>query len=178
MLIQLSLAEAKRQREKGPSHGPTDPKSTTSPLSSPELSPEPVLGKRKTRGSGAGNVSLDTAESSAISSSSSARFSNSRTIKQQLVEEIRVLEKQLASQPQLTVAEPKLLEWTNEIVRDGIRMRRQDMNESVREYWDLKTELAADEEQLRVEAKLLEDAQMNLGLAIAQQRLKQIIPVK
>ncbi|KAJ7815971.1 hypothetical protein B0H14DRAFT_3475737 [Mycena olivaceomarginata] len=89
-----------------------------------------------------------------------------------LKEEICVLEKQLECAAQLVVAvEPKQFsEWMEKVVSDGIATARNKMDPKVREYWDLRTELAAGEEQLCKEETLLEDVQVALGLAISEHK--------
>ncbi|KAJ6514249.1 hypothetical protein C8R47DRAFT_1064018 [Mycena vitilis] len=53
---------------------------------------------------------------------------------------------------------------------DGIKTSRDEMDPSVREYWDLTAELTADEVERLEEESMLEDAQILLGVAISEHK--------
>ncbi|KAJ7983157.1 hypothetical protein DFH06DRAFT_716311 [Mycena polygramma] len=142
---------------------------STSPLSAPtdsrESSPLPVLGKRKVRGPD--KQGADGKRYKALLRSSIQRLQDEND---ELAEEIGILEKFFDS-PQLSVAEPKQFsEWVEKVVADGIKMSRNEMDPSVREYWDLTAELTADEVERLKEESMLEDAQILLGLAISEHK--------
>ncbi|KAJ6506386.1 hypothetical protein C8R47DRAFT_1241760 [Mycena vitilis] len=142
---------------------------STSPLSAPtdsrESSPLPLLGKRKVRGSE--KQGIDGKRYKALLRSSIQRLEDEND---ELAEEIGILEKFFDS-PQLSVAEPKQFsEWVEKIVADGIKTSRDEMDPSVREYWDLTAELTADEVERLKEESMLEDAQILLGVAISEHK--------
>ncbi|KAJ7740554.1 hypothetical protein B0H16DRAFT_1566767 [Mycena metata] len=154
-----------------------------SPLSFPSESREssPLIGKRKTRGQGAAEASESRPTAAFVEGERYKAVLRSLTQrlkaeKNEIVEDVRALEEYLASNPSPPLDIPESKEfsaWIEKVLTRGIEGYRHELDPGVREYRDLKAELAVVEAQHSKEESMLEDAQILLGLAIYEhKRLK------
>ncbi|KAJ7124470.1 hypothetical protein C8R44DRAFT_783550 [Mycena epipterygia] len=166
VLIRASL-DSREAKAAPPAQRLTSPLSP--PLDSREPSPVLVLGKRKTR---AGDTSSE--QYKGLLRDSILRL---EAEKEDLMADILLLNAHLDlhSQPEIDVADREVFsKWAETVIGVGIetqsRTTRDKMELSVREYWILMAELAADEAEYAKEEGMLEDAQIGLGLAISEHK--------